>query len=48
MTEKTKGGAYTIEISLHPPAANKTTNSDNVNFNESHSSVCYDNNQGVS
>lgn len=48
MTEKTKGGAYTTEISLHPPAAHKTTNSDNVNFNESHSLVCYDNNQGVS
>lgn len=47
MTEKTKGGAYTIEISLHPPTANKTTNSD-VNFNESYSLVCYDNNQGVS
>lgn len=40
MAEKTKGGAYTIEISLHPSAATKMTNSDKMLILMSHIVKC--------
>jgi len=40
MAEKTKGGAYTIEISLHPPAATRMMNSDMMLMLMSHIAKC--------